>query len=152
MKYSFYTLVCILFCTLISTSAIGQSNNDEAAVKAAIMDYVEGLYDADSTRIENSVHPTLRKIGYWYHKPSASYRDNLPMTYEQLVSLAARWNVDGTSANEDSPKDIVIFEVKDKTASAKLTAAWGVDYFHLGKIDGKWYIMNVIWQSLPEGN
>ena len=149
MKSILYSCVFMLLCLISFNSISAQSVDDHEAVTAAIMDYVEGLYEADSTRIENSVHPSLRKVGYWYHKPSASYKDNLPMTYEQLVSLAARWNADGKSANENSPKDIVIFEVKDKTASAKLTAEWGVDYFHLGKFDDKWYIMNVIWQSLP---
>ena len=76
--------------------------------------------------------------------------DNLPMSYNQLVGLSARWNKDGSSANENSPKEIVIFDVNSKTASAKLTAEWGIDYFHLGKVNGQWKIFNVIWQSMPE--
>ncbi|MGH9838243.1 MAG: nuclear transport factor 2 family protein [Blastocatellia bacterium] len=35
------------------------------------------------------------------------------------------------------------------SASAKLVAEWGMDYFHLAKYDGKWKIVNVMWQSLP---
>ena len=31
------------------------------------------------------------------------------------------------------------------TASAKLTADWGVDYFHLAKYEGKWKIVHVLW-------
>ena len=26
---------------------------------------------------------------------------------------------------------------------------WGIDYFHLAKLDGTWTIMNVIWQTYP---
>ena len=43
----------------------------------------------------------------------------------------------------------MVFDVLDKTASAKLTAEWGVDYFHLAKVGGKWQIMYVLWQSPP---
>lgn len=119
-------------------------------VEAAILDYVEALYQADSTRIENSVSPKLRKVGYWFNNRDSSYRDNTEMTYQQLVSLAARWNVDGKRTTKNSPKEIEIYEIYDKTASARLVAEWGIDFFHLGKFDGKWQIVNVMWQSTPK--
>ena len=40
-------------------------------------------------------------------------------------------------------------DVLDKTAVAKLTAFWGIDYFQLEKNDGIWQIRHVIWQSHP---
>ena len=43
----------------------------------------------------------------------------------------------------------VALDVLDKTATAKLTADWGVDYFHLARFDGQWQIVNVMWQSPP---
>ncbi len=124
------------------------NEEDHKAVKAAILDYVDGLYQADSTRIERSVDTTLRKIGYYY-APNKKWRDNLPMTHQQLSRLAARWNKDGDRASDKSPKEIEIYDVNTKTASAKLTAEWGVDYFHLAKVNNQWKIFNVIWQSLP---
>jgi len=123
---------------------------EHANVENAIKDYVEGIYLVDSTRIERSVDSTMRKIGYWYHPKKKKYVDNLPMTYTQLVSLSARWNKDGKRADESSPKKIEIYDVNSKSASAKLTAAWGIDYFHLSKVNGQWKIMNVLWQSMPE--
>ncbi len=133
-----------------ATAVLVDNETAHADVKAAILDYVEGIYEVDSTRIERSVHQELRKRGYWYDTKSSAYRDNLDMTYEQLVHLAATWNKSGERANADSPKKIDIYDVNDRTASAKLTAEWGIDYFHLAKLDGKWYIMNVLWQSMPE--
>ena len=120
---------------------------DEEGVRAAILDYVEGIYEVDPSRIERSVHSSLRKHGFYYQK--GTWHET-PMTYQQLYDLAATWNKDGKRANADSPKEITIFEVEDQTASAKLVAAWGQDYFHLAKYDGKWMITNVIWQSLPD--
>jgi len=104
----------------------------------------------DSTRIQKSVSPKLRKLGYWYNEEKEVYYDNLEMTFEELLSLSAKWNESGTRADEESPKVITIFEVNDKTAIAKLTAAWGIDYFQLAKTEGKWIIMNVLWQSMPK--
>ena len=124
---------------------------DQKAVQEAIEDYVFGLYKADTTRIMRSVHPELRKRGFWYNKEKAAYTPYREMSYRELVDLSARWNVKGDRVNENTPRDIEIYEVQDKTAVAKLTAMWGTDYFHLGKIDGKWMIMNVIWQSPTPG-
>ena len=122
------------------------NQEDYKLVKAAVLDYVDGLYLVDSTRIQKSVDPTLRKIGYSANRKGKVFH----MTYDQLVSLAARWNKDGKSANEKSPKKIEIYDINSLTASAKLTAAWGIDYFHLSKVDGQWKILNVMWQSLPK--
>ncbi len=119
-------------------------------VNSAISDYVEGIYKVDPARIEKSVHPELRKRGYWFSSDKNEYSGHLDMTYDQLHKLAGNWNKDGKSANDDSPRDIEVFEITDKTATAKLTAEWGMDYFHLVKLDDKWVIMNVLWQSAPQ--
>ena len=123
---------------------------DTKLVKAAILDYVDGLYLVDSTRIDKSVDKKLRKIGYWFHPDKKEYVDNLEMTHTQLSNLAANWNKNGKRINENSPKKIEIFDVNTKIASAKLTAEWGIDLFHLAKVNNNWKIVNVIWQSQPE--
>ncbi len=119
---------------------------DEQAVHDAVLDYVEAIYDVQPERIDRSVHPTLRKHGYW--REGDGWRDG-PMTFDQLRRLAAGYNRDGHIA-ADAPKEIVVLDVLDQTASAKLTAEWGVDYFHLARIDGRWQIMNILWQSPPQ--
>jgi hypothetical protein len=118
---------------------------EDAGVRAAVLDYVEGIYDVQPERIERSVHPELRKVGYVRQGDSWM---STPMTYDQLHTLAGRWNADG-HLSADAPKEIQVLDVLDQTASAKLVADWGVDYFHLARIDGRWMIMNVIWQTPP---
>ncbi len=95
-------------------------------------------------RIERSVHPTLNKRGF-YKKDAASPYVESPMSYEQLVKLAASWNKDGK--RDTSRRDIAILDVLDQTAVVKLTAAWGVDYMFLAKFDGKWKITQILLQS-----
>jgi hypothetical protein len=31
-----------------------------------------------------------------------------------------------------------------------VTALWGIDYMHLAKYDGKWKIVNILWQEPPQ--
>ena len=38
---------------------------EREAVRKTILDYVEGVYETDPTRIERSVHPDLSKRGFF---------------------------------------------------------------------------------------
>ncbi len=142
------TLFFIMFCALVNLT-YGQTNtsSNELKIKESILDYVEGVYEADTTRIYRSVHPNLVKRGTWYDNQIRDYVPLDEMDFHQLVQLTKTWNRDGRSADSDSPREIIVYDIQDKTATAKLTAVWGTDYFHLAKIDDKWYIMNVLWQT-----
>ncbi len=72
------------------------------------------------------------------------------MTFDQLVDLARTYNADGTTIPANAPRKIEILDVLDQTAAAKLTASWGIDYFHLAKYDDRWQIVQVLWQSVSE--
>lgn len=129
--------------------AAAQTNEDREAVRQAVLDYVEGVYNAEPARIERSVHPKLTKLGFMRRQADGNYR-SAPMTFEQLKEVAATYNKDGKTVPANAPKEITVFDVLDQTATAKLVAYWGIDYFHLAKFDGKWMIVNVIWQSPPK--
>ena len=124
-----------------------QNEADRDAVRAAVLDYVEGIYEVNPDRIERSVHPELAKRGF-YPNREGNYQE-APMNYEQLHALAGRWNKDGKVDPETAPKEVIIYEVLNKTASVKLVADWGIDYMHLAKYEGKWMIVNVLWQTHP---
>ena len=128
------------------TATATQQPDDREAVKQAVLDYVEALYEADSSRIERSVHRDLFKLGFERDKDGTykPYR----MTYQELYDLAGRWNKTGRIP-KNSKKEIVVFDVADQTASAKLTAWWGIDYLHLAKFDGKWMITDILYQTPP---
>ena len=129
----------------VTTNSTQVPDNREA-IKQAVLDYVEALYEADSARIERSVHRDLFKLGFERDKEGMykPYR----MTYQELYDLAGRWNKTGRIP-KNSKKEIVVYDVADQTASAKLTALWGIDYLHLAKFDGKWMITDILWQTPP---
>lgn len=120
---------------------------DKAAVHQAALDYVEGLYLADPARIERSVHPNLAKQGFYRAAPGAPYGPMSPMTYTQLVTLSGSWNKDGK--RDTTIKKVEVLDVMDQTAVAKISANWGVDHMQLAKFDGRWKIVNIVWQSHP---
>jgi SAM-dependent methyltransferase len=122
------------------------TRTDYQAVKQAILDYVEGVYEADPTRIEHSVHPDLAKRGFFVNKEGST---ESIMSFAQFIEHTKTYNKDGQFP-PDAPKEITIYEVLDHTASAKLTAAWGIDYMHLAKYSDRWMIVHVLWQTHPQ--
>lgn len=125
---------------------------DRAAVERAVRDYVDALYLVEPELIERSVDPELQKFGYWRNEQGEYSR--LAMTRDELQELASRWNSDG-HVGDDAVKQIVVYEVLEKIACAKLVADWGVDYMHLVKVDdeqgSRWLITQIVWQSPPLG-
>lgn len=124
-------------------------DSDRAGVEQAIQDYVQAFYLAKPELIERSVSKDLKKMGYWKNPGAADYGDPLYLSFEEAKGLAERWNGEGQHG-EDIEFEIEVHEVLDKVASGKLVAKWGIDYFHLSKIEGKWLIQHVLWQSHPE--
>jgi hypothetical protein len=142
-------VAAVAVTSLLTQDLSAGKADDEKAVRQAVLDYVEGIYEVDPARIERGVHKELRKTGFWYSDEEKTYKGPLPMTYAELYDLAGSWNKEGRIDAATAVKKIDIFEVSDKTAAAKLTAHWGIDYMHLGKYDGHWMIINVLWQSPP---
>ena len=112
-------------------------------MRQTAFDYIDAIYKTDPSRIERSVHPELSKVGYWVAR-DGSWREGR-MSYAQLLEVARTWNADGKTLRADAPRDVTVFEVLDKTASAKVVAQWGLDYLQLAKIDGRWTIVNIVW-------
>jgi hypothetical protein len=148
MKRSFFLALATLFI-LPFCSAQAQTAADREAVKQAALDYVEGIYNVEPSRIERSVHPKLAKLGFYRPPADEAYRPGSTMTFERLVEIAKNYNKEG-KLPKDAPKEVIILDLLDQTASVKLVAEWGVDYMHLAKFDGKWMIVNVLWQSPPK--
>jgi hypothetical protein len=130
-------------------SAQAQTDADREAVRQAVLDYVEGVYNVDPSRIERSVHPELAKLGFRRTPDEDAYSPGSTTTFERLVEIAKTYNKEG-KLSKDAPKEVTVFDVLDQTASVKLVAEWGVDYMHLAKFDGKWMIVNVLFQSPPK--
>lgn len=135
------------FVLLAATAAQAQTAEDREAVRRAALDYVESIYDVDPSKAERSVHPELVKRGFFKRSEDSGYSPHT-MTFAELVELAGKYNKDGR-VPKDAPKEVVVFDVADQTASAKVTASWGIDYLHLAKYEGRWQIINILWQTPP---
>jgi hypothetical protein len=141
-------LALTLLTSLGVLAARGARTDERAGVEQAVRDYVEALYQVKPELIEKSVHPALEKMGLYRPSDATAYRTPGKMTFEQLRELAGQWNKDGKEG-KDLAYDVQLLDVLDVTASAKLSAKWGIDYMHLAKSEGGWKIVQILWQSPP---
>jgi hypothetical protein len=113
-----------------------QTAADSAGIRAAALDYIEGWYQGDASRMRNALHPDLVKRIVEQAPDGASRLDE--MTAEQLVSMTGR-----RSAG-DGRKDVRILDVFGGTASVRVDADDWIDYMHLARWNGDWKIVNVL--------
>lgn len=131
----------------LAFSAAAQTPRDvaDAEVRAAVHDYVDALYLAEPQRIVRSVSLDLSKVGVSYDATGALRWST--MSFDQLVSLAERYNAGGASMAQE-PREVEVLALESRIASARLTARWGVDYLLLNKDDdGRWRIRHVLWEG-----
>lgn len=129
-------------------AALAQTLPDREAVRLAVLDYVEGFYAGDTARLVRSVSPDVRKYGYWRSKPDSPYAGEA-MPFAEFMSYANGIKTGRNRTPAGARKEIVVYDVQDQTASAKLTAWWGTDYLLLAREKGRWMILQVLWQSPP---
>ena len=120
---------------------------EQQAVRRAALDYIDALYNADPSLIERSVHKDLDKRGFYWE--NEAYKEGR-MSYAELFKLAGTWNQGDKRKLAQAARDVTVFEVNDQTASAKVTAQWGLDYLLLAKYEGRWKIIEIVWQSPPK--
>lgn len=123
-----------------------QSAADSSGIRQAALDYIEGYYEGDGARMERALHPELAKRIVRTNEQGRS----------QLGQMSAMSLVLGTRAGggKDVPaanrrKDVRILDIYQNAASAKIDASDWVDYLHLAKWNGRWVIVNVLWELHP---
>jgi hypothetical protein len=66
-----------------------------------------------------------------------------------LVNSTRAGGGKSTPANQQR-KDVRILDIFGNTASVRVDAATWVDYLHVAKWNGRWVIVNVLWELRPQ--
>lgn len=140
-------LPIILLC-FITKLAIAQ--DDKQKVERACLNYIEGFYEGDTTKLIASLKPTLYKIGFWKNEQSDKYEFSGQMTYRKALDYAKGVQEKKNFPKADAPKKVEVIDVMNAIAVAKVSAWWGFDYLLLSKLDDKWMIEEVIWEGPPQ--
>jgi len=121
--------------------------SDKEGVEKACMNYIEGFYEGDTSKLEASLQPTLNKFGFWKNKDTNTYRQVAHMSYDQALAYAKNVLEKKEFPKPEAPKEVLVLDIGNNIASAKVTAWWGIDYILLSKRDTKWMIEQVLWEG-----
>lgn len=120
---------------------------DEAAIRQAVLDYIEGWYEGNVERMERSLHPDLAK------RIVMTNRQNNRSRLDQMSALTLVQQVRAGGGRETprerQQKDVTILDIYENAASARLVASDWIDYLHLARFNGRWVIVNVLWELKP---
>jgi hypothetical protein len=134
--------------TGLTTVARPQSTADSAAIRATALDYVEGWYEGNPQRMARAVHPELVKrivVSDTVTKQSVIQT----MGATALVN-GTRHGYGKTTPRERQQKEITVLDIFANAASAKAVMADWIDYMQLARVNGRWVIVNVLWEKKPE--
>jgi hypothetical protein len=131
----------------LPATARAQTAADTAAIRATALDYVEGWYEANTERMERALHPELAKrIVRTNPQNGASRLDQ--MSALSLVQGVRRGGGKDTPANKQI-KNVRILDIFGGAASVRAEMGDWIDYMHIGKTNGRWTIVNVLWELKP---
>jgi hypothetical protein len=142
-----------LFFTLLFVSVVQVQAQDKAPaatpdaelIKQTALDYIEGFYEADAARMERSLHPELAKR---IVRTDQRGRNSLGQMSALTLVNATRTR-DEKTPKDKQQKDVTVLDIFGNAASAKIVATDWIDYLHLAKWNGRWVIVNVLWETKP---
>jgi hypothetical protein len=144
VKNVILTLSIFLFFSVLTIPAqTSASDADKEAIKQTALDYIEGWYEGNPERMERALHPDLAKRIVMTN----------PQGRSQLQQMSAMGLVQGVkrgggrnTPKEKQQKDVTILDVFNNAASVKVVASDWIDYLHVAKWNGRWVIVNVLWE------
>jgi len=112
---------------------------DEAdlnAIHQTALDYMEGWYDCDTERVTKALHPE-------HVKRNIDNGQVSDLSMQTLLDLMQK----GVGANFKGDRQIkvTVLDVFKDIAALKIESAEYHDYVHVGKVNGEWMIVNVLW-------
>jgi hypothetical protein len=150
MKKLIFSLLLVFVFSLAgysqTTAPPATLDADKTAIIATALDYIEGWYAGDAERMERALHPDLAKR-------IVMSKDGRSM----LQQMSAMGLVQGTrrgfgknTPKEKQQKDVTILDIFENAASVKVVASDWIDYLHVARFNGRWVIVNVLWELKPE--
>jgi Putative lumazine-binding len=124
---------------------VSAGRTDVDAVVATALDYFEGWYDADATRMERALHPELIK------RSPAQVGAEQPgvTTKERMLELARGGG--GTEDRTEDPIEVAVVDIHHDIATAVVRSAQYREYLHLVRTVDGWRIVNAFWQFTDPG-
>lgn len=132
---------CLLAVTVLAADAGAQA--DQAGIRRAALDYIEGWYTNDVARMERALHPQLvkRRVAQDAGRSTLDHGDA-----QRLIGATRLAPGETARPLGNRRREVRILDVQGNAATVKVDADQWVDYLHLVRWNGEWKIINVLWE------
>lgn len=121
------------------------SPEDKQGIERAVLDYVDGWYQGDPSRMERALHPELVKRTIELDRQKNEWVLGKVSTAPMMV----HWTEEGRGTRvppAERKYEIVIQDVFRHVAVVKAVSPLYVDYCQLLRFEEGWKIVNVLWE------
>jgi hypothetical protein len=136
---------CTALCGAVPV-ARAQTAADSAAIRATALDYIEGWWTGNAERMERALHSHLAKRMVFTDSTGRSRFND--MTALELVQNV-RTGGGTRTPQADQRMDVTILDTFRNVAIVKIDAGAWIDYLQEAKFNGRWVIINVLWELRP---
>jgi hypothetical protein len=147
MKIKLWLGFTIVLMALSVNVKAQTADADKAGIKQAALDYIEGWYEGNAERMEKALHPELAKR---IVRTSPEGRSRLDQMGAMTLVQFTRGGGGKSTPKDKQEKEVTILDVFGNTASVKVVASDWIDYLHVAKFNGRWVIVNVLWELKPQ--
>lgn len=137
----------VLMAATVTSHVYAQSPSDADLIKQTALDYIEGWYEGNAERMQRALHPELAKR---IVRTDDRGRYNLGQMGAMTLVEYTRMGGGKDTPKDKQQKDVTVLDIFGNAASAKVVASDWVDYLHLAKWNGRWVIVNVLWELKPK--
>jgi hypothetical protein len=143
-------LVPVMLIIVLAGFRADAQTADSILIKQTAINYVEGYYTADAGRMAKALSPELVKR-IIAKDPAGDAIQNMGYS---LLLMSTRKNKGPNTMNPNDlfKADVIIYDIGSNIATVKVVTNKFkfIDYLHLGRINGEWKIVNVLWEY-PSG-
>jgi hypothetical protein len=143
-------LISLFALTLMSTPIFAQTDSpsDNQAITKTALDYIEGWYTGDATRMERALHPELAKR--MISTDSKTGRSQFNHMGAMTLVQRTRAGIGMRIPQDRQLKEVTILDRYNNAAVLKVIASDWIDYLEVAKFNGEWKIINVLWELKPK--
>lgn len=139
--------ISAIFIVLAAFTAVSaQADAEREAIKRTALNYAEGWYEGNADKMESALSPDLAKR---IARSNAQGQTRLDQMTAMALVQGTRGGFGKQTPAAEQQKDVTILDMLGGASTVKLEMRDWVDYMHVAKINGKWLIVNVLWEMKP---
>ena len=120
---------------------------DSARIVTTALNYIDGSFSGDAGRMESALHPELTKM--WLRVHGGTGRQFLQKMGAADLIEGTRAGL-GTVDEAERNIEVEIYDISHGLAAVKVTSSRYIDHLQVGRFNGEWMIINVLWVPNPD--